>query len=1104
MEARDKRHKRTVTRPDPDAIAPGPPPGLHLRVLGGCDILTPGGPIRFESSKTTGLFVFLALVGGAQSRPKLAGIFWPELAEDRAAAALRRALWDQRRRLGIPSASAVMQVTRSSVAIEPDALVCDAEQFRRAIEASGGKAGGAPGDVSLERLERASELYRGDLLDGFFVDGAPVFEEWLLAERERLRMAALHVLQRLVSGLRERGETVRALGHARRLLALDPWLEEGHRAVSELLALGGQRGAALQQLQACRRILAEELGAAPTRETQELERRLRDEVRLSPQARDAVSDSKSAAGAPTNNLPLPTTPFVGRERELGIVAEKLGDPACRLLTILGPGGVGKTRLALQAVFGLLGGGEQPSVPFPDGVVFVPSSESATSAILAEEIARAFDLAPGGSRDSRMQLLDYLRSRRTLLLLDGFEHRIAEAGLLSALLAAAPELKLLVSSRERLRLDGEWVLELSGLELPGSGAGHVLGRSPAIQLFLKAARRATLDFRVDPRSLTDVAAICRLVEGMPLAIEMAAGWMSTMEPADVAGQIGRSLDFLASPLRHAPADQGSLRAVFDHSFARLSPEEQRALCALTVVAGGISREAAAAIARTEPLLLRSLADRSFLRVEPGSGRYAIHEVLRYYAGERLSRQPEQRELALARHAEHFADLVERHTEAICLRMDGEAVDLVAAEIDNVRVAWNRAVELLDVVLAGRLLPGVTALHLALGWYREGERLVGQAIEALHGADETAERWGPMLGRALVGRSALRNRLGMYRQAAEDLDAALDLLRADDSSVDRAAALFHLGDTALLEGRFADAHARLSSAIELARRCGARLVLAEALGRLGRVVLDQGRHGEARALFRESLTTARELGNQPAVTYAMNQLGFVAYFDGALDEAELLLREALELARATANRAGAALAVQGLGFVAEDRNRLDLASEYHRRGLEISEEHGDRFGAGRNLMLLGEVARKLGQFEEARRYYQESLEVNRTIGSRYICGLLHGNLALVAAAERDAEEGRAQIRAALIEYRATGSFTVALEPLVALAEIAHADGDTGRALALLGLVRSHPANRQDHQLEVERVLAAIRVARPGIDVESGLRSGDRLNLDDVVAQVLEDAS
>jgi tetratricopeptide (TPR) repeat protein len=192
------------------------------------------------------------------------------------------------------------------------------------------------------------------------------------------------------------------------------------------------------------------------------------------------------------------------------------------------------------------------------------------------------------------------------------------------------------------------------------------------------------------------------------------------------------------------------------------------------------------------------------------------------------------------------------------------------------------------------------------------------------------------------------------------------------------------------------------------------------------------------------------------------------------------------------------------VAEDRDRLDLASEFYRQGLAICEEHGDRFGAGRNLMLLGEVARKQHRFEDARRFYHQSLDLNRAIGSGYICGLLHGNLALVAAAARDLAEARAEVREALLEYRSTGSFNVVLEPLVALAEVAHAEGKSERALTLLGLVRSHPGNRQDHRIEADRVLSAIRRDRPDLDVKALLERGATLDLEAEVDACLEAGS
>ncbi len=1061
-------------------------PVVRVNLLGGFSLLAGGASVRLESVKSAALLAFLALEPGPHARTKVAGLLWPEIAEDHAARNLRHALWDVRRALTVAASDAIVSSRTHVALVQGDRVCVDATTVMAA-----GRREDASEDELRRDLEAAADLYRGDLLAGILLADAEEFESWLVVQRERVRTQACEVLRRLVQTHRRHGDAGAALAHARRLVALDPWREEAHRAVMELLALLGEPAAALAQFESCRQVLAEQLQTAPTAETV----RLAERIRNLPGAAQAPSPSPPLL---RHNLPVPSTPFVGREEELGAIGGLLARPECRVLCLLGPGGIGKTRLALQAAHRLVLGGDS-SAAFPDGVWFVAAREGPGKDVLLPAIATTVGLlAPHEHTGGEIGtfLFAHLRSRWVLLLIDGFEHVLGETGVAHALLAAAPEVKLLLTTRERPRLDGEWVFEVRGLRVPAdAGEGRT---GAAIRLFVETARRVRFGFEAGAEDHARIGEICRAVGGSPLAIELAAGWVRSLPVAEIArGLLGRA-GLLAS------AEDQRLRAVFERSYARLTADEQRALRALSALAGAISREAALAVAAADPSMLRALVDRSFLRLEAGSERYILHEVLRFFAGERLAAEPAEQANVRALHAEFFAGLLGEREEAICRRGDHDAIEAVAADIDNLRAAWQWALAQGDAALIRTCLPTLAALHDALGWYREGERLVGQAVDALTGPGGAASVGAAadgLLARALVARAALRNRLGMVDPAIADLGQALASLDCDRDGAERAAALYHLGDAAMLRGRFAEARLHLEAAIALARAHRAERTLADALGRLGRVVLDQGCHADARGLFEESLAVAHRLGNRPAVVFAMNQLGFVAYFDGALDEAERRLAEARDLAQAAADRAAAALALQGLGFVAEDREQLDRASEFYRQGLAICEEHGDRYGAGRNLMLLGEVARKQRRFEDARRYYHQSLELNQAIGSSYICGLLHGNLALAAAAARDLVQARAEVREALLECRSTGSFHMALEPFVALAEVAYAEGDCERALALLGLVRSHPGNRQDHRLETERVLAAIRRDRPDLDVDPLLARGAALDLDAEVDACLE---
>jgi DNA-binding SARP family transcriptional activator/predicted ATPase len=1026
-------------------------------------VLRDGVSVHLESAKTEALLAWLVLNPGTHARGKLTALLWPELPEERASAGLRRALWDLRRKLAPGEERFLLNVSRGDVEVDPG-VPADVD-VRRLVSAArtNGKAGVDGGETDL--LEEVVSLYRGDLLEGLAVEDAPAFEEWLLGERESLRLLVLSTLRRLVVLFRKKGETARALAHARSLLALDPWLEEGHRDVAELLAESGRRGAAIRQLEACRRVLLDELGTAPARETVALERRLRGERTEAP---DLTPRAGTTVG-PRNNLPLAAAPFVGRARELEVIHRHLADADCRLLTLLGPGGVGKTRLAVQAASRLASRSEV----FPDGVVFVPPPEARGASGLGVALARALELEGGDSDDPAARVLAALREVRLLLVLDGFEKRLEEAPFLARLLAEAPDVKAVACSRERLGLPEEWALELGGLETPHRTEAADPGRWDSIRLFLSAARRARVGFDPGPGELASVAEICRAVGGLPLAIEIAAGWVHALPAGEVAAQLARGPGLLAKPRKGASGGAG-LRRVFDEAVSRLAAEERRVLNALSVFAGGMTWEAASAVGPASAETLRTLADRSFLRLEASSGRYALHEVLRAFAAADLAESPDEEAAALGRHAAVYGAFLRRHAAALRDRIDREARDTLVAELENVAGAWSRAVTVGDRAFLSDALAPLASAHLTWGSWAEGERLADEAVKGGVGAG------------ALSWRAAFRLRTGSFEAAEADLEEALSSLGPDGGAT-RAEALLHSGHAALLRGRFDKAHTALEESIAESRRVGSRRVLAEALGRLGRAVLDEGRHEAARLFFEESLQAALALGSQAGIVFAKNQLGLADYFAGDLDEADRRLGEALDLARAEGSRPAVAAALAGLGFVAEDRGELDAATGFYRESLAASRENGDRYNSARALMLLGEVERKRGASAAARTFYEEALSLARAVGSIYVAGLLEGNLAYLAASCGRAREAVSHARSALAACRETGSWTVGLPVLVAMAEVAAGAGEPERALELLGHVLGHPGNRQDHRVEVERVLARIRREYPAIAVETGLSAG-----------------
>ncbi|MEP0773192.1 MAG: tetratricopeptide repeat protein [Acidobacteriota bacterium] len=1042
---------------------------MQVRVLGGFSAHGPGGVIHLESAKTEALLTFLALSPGEHLRTTLEGLLWSDLPAERAARNLRHSLWSIRRAFASCGAAVITSDRRHlafapnpDVSVDAVALLAIRDAIRRGAD-----------PLSAWKAELPFEAFR-DLLAGVTIQGAPMFEEWLLCERERLRAAAHEVLSALVAAHRQRGELDESLEKAHQLVDIDPWREDSHRAVMEVLALAGNPGAALAQFEVCRKILANDLQTAPTIETARLAASLQAAIRAG-----------EASDAPfvRHNLPAQTTPFLGREQELGEIERLLSTPTCRLICLLGPGGIGKTRLAIQVGLRQLVPLSSAGAPF-EGVWFVPPQENGDTDDLREAVARALLVhipATPSVADAERRLLDYLRARRALLILDGFEHRLGQAHLLREMLAAAPLLSILVTSRVRLPLDGTWTLDVGGLALPPKGGGG-LERSPAYQLFVQTARRTRLDYTPSPREASEIASLCRAVEGFPLAIQLAAAWIGSLPVAQITSEVRRNPAFLGGP-------NESLRAVFARSWSRLDVVDQVVLATLSVFVGGFTRRAAETVATASPLTLRRLVDSSFLRYET-TGRYTIHELLRHYALEELRRDPAALEEAQRKYAEFFAQ---------CLRSVGNragdederaGLDEIGAELDNVQAAWRWAVSANRYDLIEECLGGLMAYTESRGWTLGAEALLSAAIDHIERPEH------PLLCQLLVARGSLRNRKGEYARAETDLLRALAL--ADSSCESRGAAMAQLGACAYYRTQYGEARTRLEQALSTP---GALRVAPFSLCILGRVALEQGQNEEAEALFHRAASLAREAGDARSERWATCQLGTMAYFRSDLERAQELFEEALGRARRAGDNVVAKDAVIGLGYCHEERAAFAEARQCYGEALAISRDSGDRRGEVYALILIGETFRRASQSTEAKAHYSEALKLARELNSQYLVSIILSNFAYMAAASGEVAEAASTIREILQSWQQHQSTTVAtMAALIAAAEVLYRQGEPRRALRLLGLVRAHPAYRQDHACEAERVLEGIRRSISPAECERQLRQGTRLRLEEEVAALL----
>jgi len=719
--------------------------GLELSFLGTFHVRRDGQSLtHFRSNNNRGLLVYLALNRERPvAREVLAALLWPGERGENAYNNLRQAIYHLRQLLGdtTNAGTPYLLVTRQTVQFNPVSdYALDAGRFLAAIEA--------------RDLNTAAALYQGELLPGFTCDSVE-FEDWLRLERERLHQLALEAMFEAAQDHLAASRPDKAGALARRQLALEPWREPAHRQMMQARALAGDRAGALAQFDAARATLAQELGVAPAAATVAL----LEEIKSGRYGPVAAGETIRPPQPKRHNLPADLTPFIGREIELAQIERLLTHEQQRLVTIVGPGGMGKTRLALA-----VGAARLPS--YDDGVYFIDLTPLARAADIPQAIAVALGYqAPDRTTALEPQLLAALNQQHLLLILDNFEHLLDGATLVNAMLQACPRLSVLATSRERLHLAGESRYELGGLDFPDEvSAEDALGYT-AVQLFVESGRRARPGFVLTGANVADVARICRQVQGMPLALVLAAAWLELLTPAEIAAEVERGLDFLAVELADLPARQRSMYAVFDCTWQMMSPEERAVMATLSVFRGGFSRDAAEQVTGANLRLLLTLVNQSLLQRRP-DGRFTLHELLRQFAAARR-RESLDSEAAELAHTRYFARLVK--TELDRLRDDTPVYvpDRLAGDSENLYRAWFYAIEHSLAEEAADLAGGLYAVANAQGLQAEG--FFNDGLQAL-ARGGVAETHPAMLRLRLVAVVWLEG----FRVAAVVKEACLDLL------------------------------------------------------------------------------------------------------------------------------------------------------------------------------------------------------------------------------------------------------------------------------------------------------------------------------------------
>jgi predicted ATPase/DNA-binding SARP family transcriptional activator len=1033
---------------------------LEINLLGKFDIRLDGQAVEISSRPAQSLLAYLLLKPGTvHRREKLAGLLWPDATETNARGYLRQALWRVRKALQNGSEEFILADDLTIAFNAQSDFRLDVAGLEKEVRAT----------ASTEALTQSVACYQGELLPGFY-------EEWAVLERGRLQAVYEAKMKQVLERLAVEQRWPDLLEWAERWIALGHAPEPAYRALMLAHHSLGDRASMAAAYQRCEETLRRELNVAPSESTRALFARLsssaprgselKETAPAEPETASALIDRKRRfARVVPAALPRQLTSFVGREREIAAVKALLDDPASRLVTLTGVGGCGKTRLSLQV--------SQALAPrYPHGVWFVELATLTDPALVPQRVATTLGLLDEPGRPILMTLTSHLRAKTSLVILDNCEHLIdASAALVETLLRACPNLHIVASSRETLGIPGEMIFRVPSLSVPDAQpalSAEALVPYEAVQLFVDRATSALPGFTLTDDNAAAIAQICRRLDGIPLAIELAAARVRMLSVQQIASRLTDRFRLLTGGSRTVLPRQQTLRATMDWSYNLLPAAERQLFDRLSVFACGWTLEAAETVCELAsadsspaPLevleLLTQLVNKSLVSVEPSSGgatRYRLLETLRQYVREKLFDTGAGAEVR-SQHLAYFLALAKRAEPALTGPDQIAWLNRLEEEFDNLRAALEWALE--SNVPAGlELVTAVGRFWDAHDYSREGslwlKRLLEQP-EAGEQPDAQARAWNTL--------SMLYVTQGEFSQAQAAAETGQALCHAQGDTLGEAFSHMLLGEVASMQGDIVLANRLLNESLDAYQALGNRLGQADALTWLS--TIDHRDTHRSRALLEASLAITQELGHLAGIASNLASLAQQVYWEGDYVQPLPWLEEAMRLQRQLGSKSGMAWVLE----------------------------------------LRGNLALRQGNYEQAQSYFAESLALSEAAGQRNYWPL--ANQALIAVRQGAAEQAQA-LYADVIRRFQEGQIQHGLiycvEGLITLAAARNQPERAARLLGWADTMRNAigDARPPGEQIGLEQDLAAARVQLPASFFAENYAAGQTLTMDEAVALAL----
>ena len=920
---------------------------LVLQFLGLPQVHLDDKPIATDRRKAIALLAYLSVndIGcprQSYSRESLSALFWPDYEQTKAFSNLRRTIWEVHQAIG----EGWLIADRETVCLNSDAKIdLDVARFQGLLPESHSNNDPA---LRIPLLVEATKLYRNHFLTGFSLKDAYLFNEWAYAESEELRHQLADALTTLSQDYCTLGRADKAIPYARRLISLDPLNETAHRQLMEVYIQAGQHSAALKQYQACEQILRKELNLDPQPETRALYKKIR-----RGEIKPVEIKEQTGTITPEHNLPAQLTAFIGREKEQDEIINLLAKN--RLVTLAGVGGIGKTRLSLQV-------GEKVLNNYPNGVWFISLDSLSDPLLVPQTVAVAFDIREEPARPIIEILMNVLREKTTLLILDNCEHLLdACAQLITSLLINCPNLKVLATSREILNVAGEATYSVPSLSMPEQETEFIekLAEYEAIRLFTERAALTLSSFALTNENAQTVVDICHGVDGIPLAIELAAARVNILQVKEILKQLQNSFALLSSDGQTTLPRQRTLQASMDWSWGLLSEAEQIFLRQLSVFAGGWTLESAQAVCDGDVLGLTSaLVKKSLIVVNQETGRetrYRFHEIVRQYAHEKLVESGEEENIQ-TRHLKYFLQLSEQAETALRGPMQVKWYERLNDERDNIRAAleWAAKIDVeAGLYIAGRLNAFWEGYDI-----REGERWLEEFIQK-----PESKSYPRAKAKALLAQGLFLNWFERIAEARAATQECLDLYKACGDKHGEIDALlvsaFQMDNVAGRE--------LMQRALVLAQSINDKWRQARVLSALGWGLLEDKQYIH----LKEALKIFQEVGDLHNIVEVMAEMGRLEMLKGDLESAQKILNEAIILTRPLNFSNSMAGILQETGRIATIKGDYERAYADLQESAAIYEEQGIRLAYLFSRAHLGYLALYQGEISKARSILSETV-------------------------------------------------------------------------------------------------------------------------------------